>query len=121
MEQNGQRLGVSGQDDELGDTSVEGLGGLVTALLQLAGIFRGVSWLRSNFEDSVETYAGQTGQDPGAPARASDRQGAKLCTISFSEQFFFLGIGLRTSAVRHRDGKSRVRWGIRSWAVCQVS
>lgn len=35
MEQNGQRLSVGSQDDELGDTAVQGLGGLVGTLLQL--------------------------------------------------------------------------------------
>lgn len=35
MHQDGQRGGVGGQDDDLGDTSIEGLGGLVGALLQL--------------------------------------------------------------------------------------
>lgn len=36
VEKDGQRRGVGGQDDDLRDTSVEGLGGLVGALLQLA-------------------------------------------------------------------------------------
>ena len=36
VEKDGQRRGVGGQDDNLGDTSVEGLGGLVGTLLQLA-------------------------------------------------------------------------------------
>lgn len=35
MEENGQRGGVSGQDDDLGDTTVQSLGGLVGALLEL--------------------------------------------------------------------------------------
>lgn len=36
MEKDGQRGGVGGEDDDLRDTSVEGLGGLVGTLLQLA-------------------------------------------------------------------------------------
>ena len=36
VEENGEWRGVGGQDDDLGNTSVEGLGGLVGALLQLA-------------------------------------------------------------------------------------
>lgn len=36
VEKDGQRGGVGGQDDDLRDTSVEGLGGLVGTLLQLA-------------------------------------------------------------------------------------
>lgn len=35
MEQDGQRSGVGGEDDDLGDTAVQGLGGLVGAFLQL--------------------------------------------------------------------------------------
>ena len=35
MEENLERLGVSREDDKLGDAAVEGLGGLVRALLQL--------------------------------------------------------------------------------------
>ena len=35
VEQNGQRLSVGSQDDELGDTAVQRLGGLVGTLLQL--------------------------------------------------------------------------------------
>lgn len=38
MEDNGKRSSVLSQDDELGNTSVEGLGSLVGALLQLPGI-----------------------------------------------------------------------------------
>lgn len=36
VEEDGQRGGVGGEDDDLRDTSVEGLGGLVGTLLQLA-------------------------------------------------------------------------------------
>ena len=36
MEQDSERGGVGGEDDDLRDTTVEGLGGLVGALLQLA-------------------------------------------------------------------------------------
>ena len=36
MEKDGQRSGVGGEDDNLRDTSVEGLGGLVGTLLELA-------------------------------------------------------------------------------------
>lgn len=36
MEQDSERGGVGGQDDDLGDTTVESLGGLVGTLLQLA-------------------------------------------------------------------------------------
>lgn len=36
VEKDGQRRGVGSQDDDLRDTSVEGLGGLVGTLLQLA-------------------------------------------------------------------------------------
>ena len=35
MEQDGEWLSVGGEDDELGDAAVQGLGGLVGALLQL--------------------------------------------------------------------------------------
>lgn len=35
VKKNCQRRGISGEDDELGDTTVEGLGGLVGALLEL--------------------------------------------------------------------------------------
>jgi len=35
MEEDSKRLSVSGHDDEVGDTTVEGLGGLVGSLLQL--------------------------------------------------------------------------------------
>lgn len=41
VEQDGERGGVGGQDDNLGDTTVEGLGCLVGALLQLA-VVRGL-------------------------------------------------------------------------------
>lgn len=36
MEENGQWGGVGGEDEDLRDTTVEGLGGLVGSLLQLA-------------------------------------------------------------------------------------
>jgi hypothetical protein len=36
VEQDGEGAGVSGEDDDLADTAVEGLGGLVGALLELA-------------------------------------------------------------------------------------
>ena len=36
MEQDSERGGVGGEDNDLRDTTVEGLGGLVGALLQLA-------------------------------------------------------------------------------------
>lgn len=36
VEKDGQRSGIGGEDDNLRDTSVESLGGLVGALLQLA-------------------------------------------------------------------------------------
>ena len=36
VEEDGQRGGVGGEDDDLRDTSVEGLGGLVGTLLELA-------------------------------------------------------------------------------------
>jgi hypothetical protein len=35
MEDDLERLGVGSEEDEVGDASVEGLGGLVSALLQL--------------------------------------------------------------------------------------
>ena len=38
MEENGEGLSVSSKDDELRDTTVQGLGGFVSSLLQLAGI-----------------------------------------------------------------------------------
>jgi hypothetical protein len=38
VEENSQRLGIGGEDDNLRDTSVQGLGGLVGALLQLTGV-----------------------------------------------------------------------------------
>jgi len=38
MEDNGKRGGILSQDNELGNTSVEGLGSLVGALLQLPSI-----------------------------------------------------------------------------------
>lgn len=40
MEENLEGLGVGGHDDELGDTTVEGLGGLVGSLLELAVVRR---------------------------------------------------------------------------------
>ena len=40
MEENLERLGVSREDDKLGDAAVEGLGGLVRALLQLLVVRR---------------------------------------------------------------------------------
>lgn len=38
MENDGKGRGVCSEDNKLGDTAVKGLGGLVGALLQLAGI-----------------------------------------------------------------------------------
>lgn len=38
MEEDGERCSVCGEDDDLGDTSVECLGSLVGALLQLSGV-----------------------------------------------------------------------------------
>ena len=35
MQQDFQRLGVSGENDDFGDTAVQGLGGFVRALLEL--------------------------------------------------------------------------------------
>ena len=40
MQENFQRLRVRREDDELGDAAVEGLGGLVRALLELLVVLR---------------------------------------------------------------------------------
>ena len=53
MEEDGEGSGVSGQDDDLGDTAVEGLGCFVGALLQLA-VVRGLL-------DEVENVLGEGG------------------------------------------------------------
>jgi hypothetical protein len=39
VQENGQRLGIGSEDDQLRNTSVEGLGGLVGSLLQLSSIY----------------------------------------------------------------------------------
>ena len=46
-------LGVSGHDDELGDTSVQGLGGLISTLLQLSQVL--------GLLDHVKDLLGQAG------------------------------------------------------------
>lgn len=51
VEQDGQRSGVGSEDDDLGDTTVEGLGGLVGSLLQLA-VVRGLL-------DEIENLLGE--------------------------------------------------------------
>lgn len=52
MEEDRKRGGVGGEDDDFRDTSVQGLGGLVGALLQLAGV-RGLL-------DDVEDLLGES-------------------------------------------------------------
>lgn len=52
VKENSQRAGVGGQDDDLGDTAVEGLGGLVGALLQLAVV--------GGLLDEVENLLGES-------------------------------------------------------------
>lgn len=42
VQQNSQRVGIGGEDDELGDTTVEGLGRFVGSLLELAGVGSGL-------------------------------------------------------------------------------
>lgn len=51
MEEDGERGGVSGEDDDLGDTAVEGLGRLVGALLQLT--------VMAGLLDNVEDLLGE--------------------------------------------------------------
>lgn len=60
MQQDGQRLSVGSEDDNLGDTTVEGLGGLVGTLLELAVV--------RSLLDEVEELLGQSsvGQGPGS-------------------------------------------------------
>lgn len=57
MQENGQRSSVGGENDNLGDTTVEGLGCLVGTLLQLA-VVRGLL-------DQVEDVLGQGGVSDG--------------------------------------------------------
>ena len=57
VQQNGQRSGISSEDDNLGDTTVEGLGGLVGTLLQLAVV--------GGLLDQVEDVLGQGGVGDG--------------------------------------------------------
>jgi hypothetical protein len=52
VEQDGEGAGVSGEDDDLADTAVEGLGGLVGALLELAVV--------SSLLDEIEDLLGQS-------------------------------------------------------------
>ena len=59
MEQDGQRGGVGGQDDNLRDTTVQRLGGLVGTLLQLAV----VRSLLDQIEDLLRQSA--VGDGPG--------------------------------------------------------
>ncbi len=53
MEEDGQWSGVGSEDDDLGDTAVEGLGGLVGTLLQLAVV--------GSLLDDVEDLLGEVG------------------------------------------------------------
>lgn len=48
MEENSEGLSVGSENDNLGDTTVQGLGGLVGTLLQLAGIYRCCQFLSPN-------------------------------------------------------------------------
>lgn len=59
MEEDGERGGVSGEDDDLGDTAVERLGRLVGALLQLTV----VAGLLDDVEDLLGE--GRVGNGPG--------------------------------------------------------
>lgn len=53
MEENLKRLGVGGHDDELTDSSVEGLGGLISTLLELLVV--------GSLLNKVENLVGQLG------------------------------------------------------------
>ena len=57
MEEDGKRSGVGGEDDDFGDTTVEGLGGLVGALLQLTVV--------GGLLDQIEDVLGQGGVGDG--------------------------------------------------------
>jgi hypothetical protein len=59
MEEDGERGGVGGEDDDLRDTTVEGLGGLVGTLLQLTV----VAGLLDDVEDLLGE--GRVGNGPG--------------------------------------------------------
>ena len=57
VQQNGQRSGIGSEDDNLGNTTVEGLGGFVGTLLQLAVV--------GGLLDQVEDVLGQGGVGDG--------------------------------------------------------
>lgn len=57
VEENGKRSGVGGEDDDFGDTTVEGLGGLVGALLQLTVV--------GGLLDQIEDVLGEGGVGDG--------------------------------------------------------
>lgn len=57
MEEDGKRSGVGGEDDDFGDTTVEGLGGLVGALLQLTVV--------GGLLDQIEDVLGEGGVGDG--------------------------------------------------------
>lgn len=52
MEEDGERGSIGGEDDDLGDTSIQGLCGLVGTLLQLAVV--------GGLLDDVENFLGES-------------------------------------------------------------
>jgi hypothetical protein len=94
MQQDGERSGVGGQDDDLGDTTVQRLGGLVGSLLQLLVVRR----LLDDVEDLLAESC--VGGGPGWKKRkmlARGRRGTKfrrnLPADPFSSAILYLVFG----------------------------
>lgn len=100
MEQDGQGLGVGGEDDNLRDTTVEGLGGLVGALLELAGVC-----------DMLASIRG------GRSARAKDGEhtGSRLDEVQ--DLLLQLGVGKGPGYRKSQVSESRWRGGISAWCI----
>jgi hypothetical protein len=67
VEENGERLSVGSEDDKLRNTTVKGLGGLVGALLQLAGMLRRLNEIEKLLLELL------IGKGPGSTLRHGER------------------------------------------------
>lgn len=92
MEEDLEWGGVGGHDDELGDTTVEGLGGLVGSLLELAV----VGGLLSQVEDLL------------GEGCISEREG---CELNVSNEYYRLAFPLFSTTANGDSGKTRCATG----------
>lgn len=67
VEENGEGLSVSSEDDKLRDTTVQGLGGFVSSLLQLAGMLRRLNEIEKLLLELL------IGKGPGSTLRHCER------------------------------------------------